>query len=247
MIRRNIKNLLERVGYTIVEDKQNVAMEEEFLRIYERCKDYTITSKDRMYALYKSVEYIVKNRIPGDVVECGVWRGGSMMLSAFTLLEMNNTERKLYLYDTFDGMSEPTDKDVDYKGRTAKQFLDRYKLKRFSDYCRVPIEETRRNMFFTGYPKENIIFVKGRVEETLQQKNPAAIAVLRLDTDWFESTYQELKCLFPKLQPNGVLILDDYGHLKGAREAADRYFTENGTKILLNKIDYTGRIGVKVS
>jgi len=97
----------------------------------------------------------------------------------------------------------------------------------------------------TKYPKDNLIFVKGKVENTIPAIIPDKISILRLDTDWYESTYHELVYLFPKLVKDGVLIIDDYGHWKGAREAINRYFQEKKIKILLNRIDYTSRIAIK--
>jgi O-methyltransferase len=75
---------------------------------------------------------------------------------------------------------------------------------------------------------------------------PECISLLRLDTDWYESTRHELIHLFSRISKGGVIIIDDYGHWKGAREAVDEYIRENNIKILLNRIDYTGRIGVKI-
>src|SRR3990172_2905041 len=105
MIKR-LKNIVHKIisslGYKIViEDK---ALEARFLEIYEKCKPYTMTSKERMYALYKAVEYITTAKIPGDFVECGVWKGGSAMLIAHTLLSLKETNRKIWLYDTYEGM-----------------------------------------------------------------------------------------------------------------------------------------------
>jgi hypothetical protein len=104
----------------------------------------------------------------------------------------------------------------------------------------------KNNLYSTGYPRENIIFIKGKVEETIPAVIPDKIAILRLDTDWYESTYHELLHLFPRLSVHGVLILDDYGCLKGAKRATDTYFNEHGVKVLLNRIDYSGRIAIKV-
>jgi len=103
-------------------------LEKEFLEIYEKCKDFTMTSIERMFSLYKAVEYVVKNKIPGDIVECGVWKGGSMMLCALTLLKMNDTLRKIYLYDTYQGMTEPKEKDL--------RSYDNFKAKEKYDYLR---------------------------------------------------------------------------------------------------------------
>jgi O-methyltransferase len=87
--------------------------------------------------------------------------------------------------------------------------------------------------------------VPGRVEETLAFDLPDQIALLRLDTDWYESTKVSLEQLYPRLVPGGVLIIDDYGHWQGCRKAVDDYFYKTDQKILLQRIDYTGRIGIK--
>ena len=98
----------------------------------------------------------------------------------------------------------------------------------------------------TGYDQGLVHLVKGRVEETIPEHAPDSIAFLRLDTDWYESTKHELEHLFPRLSRHGVLIVDDYGHWKGARKAVDEYFAENKIKILLSRVDYTGRVAVKL-
>lgn len=98
----------------------------------------------------------------------------------------------------------------------------------------------------TNFPEANLIYVKGKVEDTLPVNKPAGkIALLRLDTDWYESTKHELNILFPMLVQNGVLIIDDYGHWQGCRKAVDEYIQENKLPLLLNRIDYTGRIAIK--
>lgn len=98
----------------------------------------------------------------------------------------------------------------------------------------------------TGYSFNNIVFIKGKVEDTLiKEAQPEKISLLRLDTDWYESTKAELEHLFPKLEKEGVLVIDDYGHWQGARKAVDEYFSKNKINILLNRVDYTCRMGIK--
>ena len=192
-----------------------------------------------MYALYKATQYIVESNIPGDMVECGVWKGGSSMLCALTLKALEEMQRNIYMYDTYSGMTQPTEKDIDFKGAKA---IDKWKD--FNKWCAIPLEKVRETMYSTGYPTKHIQFIKGKVEDTIPGIMPEKIALLRLDTDWYESTYHGLLHLYPRLSPGGILIIDDYGHFKGAREAVDKYITENNIKILLNRIDYTGRIGI---
>ncbi len=218
--------------------------DEVFLKLYSICKPYTMTSKERMYALYKSTEHIAKKNLPGDIVECGVWKGGSTMLIALTLLHFNNKSKKIYLYDTFEGMSEPTDDDFSLdKNVNAKHFWKKKKKENINLWCFGSLEEVQQNMFSTQYPKDQLVFVKGKVEETIPEIIPEKISLLRLDTDWYESTKHELIHLFPVLQQNGVLIIDDYGHWAGAKKACDEYFADN--PLLLNRIDYTARIAIK--
>jgi O-methyltransferase len=113
-VKKNIRKLANSVGYSITTTFDPIIDNDKtFLKIYERCKEYTMTPRERVYALYKAVEYIVKAKIPGDFVECGVWRGGSTMVIALTLLELKEDSRKIYLYDTFKGMTMPTEKDYD--------------------------------------------------------------------------------------------------------------------------------------
>jgi len=107
------------------------------------------------------------------------------------------------------------------------------------------LDEVKKNVYGTGYPQDKIHFVKGKVEDTIPGTMPNQIALLRLDTDWYQSTMHELTHLFPLLQAKGVLIIDDYGHWQGAGKAVDEYFADKQISILLNRIDYSGRIAIK--
>ena len=100
-------------------------------------------------------------------------------------------------------------------------------------------------MFSTGYPKENIIFVKGMVEHTIPNTVPNQVALLRLDTDLYESTYHELIHLYPRVSSQGVVIIDDYGHFQGAQEATEEYFKKFSQEVLFHRIDYSCRVMIK--
>lgn len=218
--------------------------DEEFLHIYHKCKLYTQTSVERCYSLYLAAKYVSINKVLGDFVECGVWKGGSSMLAALTFRAIQDESRNIYLYDTFEGMPEPQDYDIQISdGKLASSFLK--KMGRDNKWIYSPIEEVKSNIYSTGYDKEKLIFVKGKVEETIPSVIPQKISILRLDTDFYSSTKWELVHLFPLLQPGGVVIIDDYGHWAGSKKAVDEYFSENKVPILLNRIDYAGRIGVK--
>jgi O-methyltransferase len=203
-------------------------------------KPFTMTSKERLFALREAVLYVVRADIPGDIVECGVWKGGSMMAAAMTLIEVG-ARRKLHLFDTFEGMPKPGEHDISAKGIDAA-----------TTWASTPqwalgtLDEVTANICGTGYDPALVSFVQGKVEDTIPASAPQQIALLRLDTDWYESTAHELEHLYPRLSTGGVLIIDDYGHWKGARRAVDEYIAAKRLKILLNRIDYTGRIAVKL-
>ena len=240
LVKKIIQNFFDNSGYkVVVKDK---FFEKDFLEIYSKCKPYTMTSQERMYSLYKPVEHIIKSNIPGDFVECGVWRGGSAMLIAYTLKNLGITNRKIYLYDTYEGMSSPTKEDrTPYKNDIALEMKN--SKKNDKKWLFSSLDAVKRNMLSTGYPSQNIIFVKGKIEETIPKTIPKKISLLRLDTDWYESTKHELKNLYPLLVKKGIMIVDDYGHWTGSKKAVDEYFEKK--PILLNRIDYSGRISIK--
>jgi hypothetical protein len=212
-----------------------------------RVRPYTMTSPERLFSLIQAVRHVCAAKIPGDVVECGVWRGGSMMAVARTLVECGERTRPLHLFDTFEGMSSPGEKDVDIDGQEAGALL-RSQRKEDPDsvWCYAPLEEVRARLADTGYDMSHVRFIKGKVEDTIPAHAPERITILRLDTDWYESTRHELEHLYPRLSPGGVLIVDDYGHWSGCRQAVDEYFAARNLKVLLNRIDYSGRVAVKL-
>jgi len=238
---------------------------EEEKRLCARVGPYTMTGPERIVALADAVRYVTRNEIPGDIVECGVWRGGSMMTVALTLLAAGAPPRHLYLFDTFEGMPPPEGVDQDVLGRSGSDILAqsprvadfRPRVDDFSKWalapgnatfnmwCMASAEDVTANLASTGYPMDLVHLVAGRVEETLPSQAPQLISVLRLDTDWYSSTRHELEHLYDRLAPGGVLILDDYGNWKGSRKAADEFFERKLLKPLLHRIDLTGRCCVK--
>lgn len=221
--------------------------DQEVIDIIESVTPYTMTGIQRLFALIQAVKYVVKANIPGNIVECGVWRGGSMMAVAHTLRQLGENNIDLYLFDTYEGMTKPSDIDIDYAGMPATTTFERTKRSNdSSEWCYASIEEVRNNLLSTGYNRERLKLIKGKVEDTIPDFAPNQISLLRLDTDWHESTRHELVHLYPRLSAGGVLIIDDYGHWQGSRKATDEYFEQNNVPILLNRIDYTGRIAVKI-
>jgi len=196
---------------------------------------YTMTSIERINELYNSLEYIRLNNIEGDIIECGVWKGGNILGIIEYLEYYNLHSKKVWLFDTFSGMTSPENIDVDVNDIPAISQMDISVVFAYSS-----LEEVKNNLQPSQFPKENIIFIEGDVSKTLQDRNniPEKISLLRLDTDWYQSTKDELEILYPKLSNKGVLIVDDYGHWKGAKKAVDEYF--KNMDITISQIDYTG-------
>ncbi|OGW36948.1 MAG: macrocin O-methyltransferase [Nitrospirae bacterium RBG_13_39_12] len=223
-----------------------IDFEQSDIEIIKKVRQYTMTSPERIVALIKGIQYIVKNNIPGDIVECGVWKGGSMMAAALALIAMKDTDRNLYLFDTFEGMTEPTKDDISCKGDRALDLLKKNEKDEESYiWAYSPLEKVKSNLLSIGYDFRKIHFIKGKVEETIPEKAPEKISLLRLDTDWYKSTLHELAHLYPRLSPGGIIIIDDYGHWHGARKATEEFIKNNNIRLFLSRIDYTGKIGVK--
>jgi O-methyltransferase len=236
-----LRSMLGRRGYQLVGGKHLPPdYDQATIDLYWKVKPYTLTSHERVAALRQAVIYIVKAEVPGAIVECGVWRGGSMLVIAHTLVELGATDRDLYLFDTFESMPPPGALDVDVWGHAA---ADHYQAALASPvYAYIPQDQIRALLVATGYPSERLHFVKGMVEETIPDAAPPEIALCRLDTDWYESTAHEMEHLYPRLTPQGVLLIDDYGHYMGSKQAVDEYIAKHSLTLLLNRIDFTGRL-----
>ena len=245
-LKRLIQSGFNAIGYEVVKHKKKGAwfppdVSKQDRAVLEKIDRYTMTSVDRQISLIHAVRHIVQNEIPGCLVECGVWRGGSAMAMGLTLMQ-ENANRNVYLYDTFEGMTPPTEHDTLVDGTSARSLLSGPSPAWGA--CIADLEEVRRNMQSTGF--EEVHYIKGPVEQTLPSESPTEpIALLRLDTDWYESTKHELTHLYPLLTANGMLVLDDYGYWTGARQAVDEYFS--GTGVFLHRIDDQGRMIVKQS
>lgn len=245
IVKRTMRNIFRRLGFDIVRftGEYPLDFDDTTIELCRYVQPYTMTNKERIFVLRKSVEYIIDHDIPGDIVECGVWKGGSMMAVARTLMAKHVNNRRLYLFDTFEGMSEPTGHDRNILGELAADRMNGGSG--FGIYGDL-LDEVRRNMRDTGYNEDNVFLVKGKVEDTLPAHAPDQISLLRLDTDWFESTYHELTHLYSRLSVGGVLIIDDYGHWEGATKAVDQYIAERGLRLLLNRIGPGGCVCVKL-
>ena len=211
--------------------------------IIRAVKPYTMTSPERLNAFVLATRHIVRHGIPGDVVECGVWRGGSMQACARTLLSLGETGRDLYLFDTYEGMTPPTAEDLRRDGRPAQELLDAQGKDR-PIWAVASLEDVQAGFEQVPYPKDRVHYVRGKVEDTVPGQAPEQISILRLDTDWYASTKHELQHLYGRLVSGGVLLIDDYGYWQGSRKAVDEFIEKTGARLLLLRMS-TGRVAVK--
>lgn len=228
-----------------IEEKYPEINDPFFFEVARKVSQHTISDIPAQWAMYKALEHIVRHEVPGDIVECGVWNGGSILLAAYALKHFGDTSRKLYLYDTFEGMPKPDDVDVDCKGNSALQAWQA-----FRDQGRIwgyggTLDMVREVVLRAGYPEENFVFVKGMVEDTMEDTLPETISMLRLDTDLYGSTYHELVHGYPRLSQQGVLIVDDYGYFMGSRKATDQYIEENKLPLFLARLNSSVHIAIK--
>lgn len=219
-------------------------------RIIGDVRRFTMVSEERLVSIMDAVKYLIAREIPGALVECGVWRGGSILTMIKTLQQLGVDDRDIYLYDTFDGMTEPGSEDTSpFEQPAVKTWRETPAGVRPWDWAFAPdvfdLDLVRETVLGSGYPSQRIHFVPGKVEDTLPAHAPSEIALARLDTDWYESTLHELRHLYPRLPVGGVLIIDDVGHWEGARRAVDEFFSNESRPIFLSRTDYSARIGVK--
>jgi len=251
-VRKILNAALRPAGYELARRKENPRFPQDFTeeeqKICGAVRPFTMAREvDKIYPVIGAVRHVVEGNVPGAFVECGVWRGGMTMAAALTLKSLGRADRDLYLFDTFAGMVEPTEHDKDVRGNLAEvRFKESPREGDVVDWCYASLPEVKKNMESTGYPASRMHFVQGKVEETIPQTIPEKIAVLRLDTDWYESSLHEMVHLYPRLQRGGVLILDDYGFWQGSRKATDEYFAKHKIAMHLVRVDSACRVGVKI-
>lgn len=243
-----VQKMLSSFGYELRSKNKRwwiPEMSSEDSALLDRVRPYTMTSPARLWATVIAVRHVVRNKVEGDFVECGVWRGGQTMVAALAFLKEGEL-RPLHLFDTFAGMTKPTAEDA-RNGELAMNKFIASVTPTHNEWCCASKEDVQQNMKTTDYDPSFIRLIKGPVEVTLSDPSnvPERIAILRLDTDWYASTRVELEALYPRLMSRGVLLIDDYGEWNGARKAVDEYFAERGIYPLLQPIDHTGRMYIK--
>lgn len=242
-LRRDEPEAETRSKSTSKSDEFPVDYDAEVTEIIRAVRPYTMTGNEKLRGLIQAIRYIAHNKIEGDIVECGVWRGGSMQAAARTLLAAGDTSRELFLFDTFEGMTEPSTVDVRWDGKSAAELLATKDRSSFM-WAIASLDDVKEGFQQVPYPADRLHYVVGRVEDTIPAELPERIACLRLDTDFYESTKRELAHAYSRLSPGGVLIIDDYGHWAGSRKATDEFLEALDEPLLLHRMG-TGRIGVR--
>jgi O-methyltransferase/8-demethyl-8-(2,3-dimethoxy-alpha-L-rhamnosyl)tetracenomycin-C 4'-O-methyltransferase len=177
-------------------------------------------------------ETILHENIPGDLIETGVWRGGSCILMRGILRAYGVRDRQIYVCDSFEGLPPPD--DANYPSDAG---LDLSKYPQLA----VSVQEVTDNFRNYGLLDDQVSFVKGWFKDTLSHLEAERFALLRLDGDLYESTIQSLTALYPRLSVGGFIIIDDYGGLTACRRAVEDYRAEFGIDDPLQEIDWTGR------
>jgi len=248
MIKKIIRAVINLFGFDVVRyqrDKNNIKKLLNTSPLYQEIRkenpllfNTNQQLSTKLYTTFCVTKYIVENDIEGDFVECGVYKGQMIAMMSATLLKLGVDDRKIYLFDTFKGMTGIS--RYDYKdnreGYTYQYNLDRQNKMQKEDYnlrCYSPREAVLNYILQTGYSESNFIFKEGDVLDTLPTSEINKISFLRLDTDWYESTKHELDHLYQLLVRGGVFVQDDYGSWAGARKAVDEFFAENKKKPLL--------------
>ncbi len=250
--RRLTNSALSRFGYELRRRDVSSAETEWGLSDADRmivrtaCR-FSMAGHRRMSALVAAVDHCVRENIAGDFVECGVWRGGSALAIALKLEQLGATDRNLWLFDTFAGMTAPGSSDVEAStGRTARELMNVTQVGDGNNvWAYATIDDVRDTMSLANFPDERVRYVVGDVSKTLLANVPEAISLLRLDTDFYASTKIELEVLYPRVADRGLVIVDDYGHWFGARTASDEFFEQLRVRPLMIPLDYSGRMVVK--
>jgi O-methyltransferase len=256
-LKKKIKNILNTLGYELINKNQKIAeLSKQDEELIDTISKYSMTPKIRIFKLLQSLKHLKHHDIKGDYVECGVWKGGNLILFKKFLEnedliaelsnEKNRENKNIYGFDTFEGMTEPDVNDYDLSNNnSAVDLLKNDKNKKTNLWGVVSLEDVMDNLSNNLKDLKNIHLIKGPVEQTLtNEKNiPKNISLLRLDTDWYSSTKKELEILYEKVSHGGIIIIDDYGHWGGSKKAVDEFFKDK--YVWMHYVDYACRLIIK--
>lgn len=192
----------------------------------------TMIGMQRLTSLQRCVETVLTEDVPGDLVECGVWRGGASILMRAVLSAYGDEKRSVWLCDSFEGVPPP-----DPAHYEADKGIN---LHRAAGVLAVSEAQVRANFEHYGVLDDRVRFVPGWFKDTLQNAPIDRISVLRLDGDLYESTIQALDALYPRLSSDGYCIIDDYHAIDACRQAVADYRTAHGVTAEIEEIDGTG-------
>ena len=246
-----LKNLINKsinqMGYSIINNDQKIVeLNEKDSNLINLISNYSMTPKIRIYNLLQALRHLKHKKIHGDYVECGVWKGGNILLFKKFLETDDEYHRNIYAYDTFEGMTSPDENDFEISNNNfATKLLEEDKSKKTNVWGVCSLEEVKKNISKHVKNLNNINFIKGPVENTLNERKniPEKISLLRLDTDWYQSTKKELEVLYEKVESGGVIIIDDYGHWGGSKKAVDEFFSNKF--VWMHYVDYACRLIIK--
>jgi Macrocin-O-methyltransferase (TylF) len=209
----------------------------ERLRLFLKVCTYSMVSYYNLSCTYELARTAEQYKILGAFVECGVWRGGSAAVMAYVAHKAGNN-RKVHLFDSFEGLPEPNEKD----GIEARIYAENKAGGKLSSIGKcVGRYEDVIYLFFSilKLRRENIIIHKGWFQETMPKIKDliGPIAILRLDADWHESTKVCLDYLYDSVVSGGFVIIDDYNAWEGCKKAVDEFLTNKKIKVEMVKID----------
>ena len=249
--KKKIKRFFEAVGFKIIRNNNFIDKRSDLiveatnleLTLINKIEQFTLASKLNLWSIIQSIKYIKNNKIKGDIVECGVFRGGALALLCFYAQKLK-INCNIWGYDTFEEgflINEFSTFDKDSKGKDLN-------LKNFTNpkdlyYTKIQaLEIIKKFVIADNYcPK----LIKGNIMKTLLEKKnlPENISFLRMDTDLYKTTKLQLEILYPRLVSGGVLHIDDYGHCPGVKKAVDEFFENQN--IWMHRVDYTCRYIIK--
>ncbi len=243
-----INKFLSIFNLSIINNNQKIIeLNNEDRKLISVISKYSMTPTIRIYNLLQALRHIKQKNIDGDLVECGVWKGGNVILfKKFLENELKNSNKKIFAYDTYEGMNQPSELDYNLTNKVSADILLKKEKNKNSNIWGISkIEEVKKNISENVKSLNDINFIKGEVEQTLNhEKNlPSKISLLRLDTDWYLSTKKELEVLYERVSSGGIVIIDDYGHWNGSKKAVDEFFSNK--YVWMHYVDYACRLIIK--
>jgi O-methyltransferase len=185
----------------------------------------------RLDNLQDLVTDVLRRGVPGDLIETGAWRGGATILMRAVLEAYGDTERQVWVADSFQGLPKPD------PGRWPAEAGDEHWTR---EQLAVPVEEVKANFARYGLLDERVRFLVGWFKDTLPTAPIQRLAVLRLDGDMYGSTMEALQALYPKLSVGGYVIVDDYGAIPQCKEAVTDFREAHGISDPMEWVDWTG-------